>query len=164
VNARPTDFRGLIDVLARSRVDFIVVGGVAATIHGAARATLDLDLVYSRAADNVERLVRALAPLSPYLRGAPAGLPFSFDADTVRRGLNFTLDTSLGALDLLGEITGGGSYDALLPNTEEIDLFGHRCRAVTLDALIRLKRAAGRPKDNEALAELEALHERIMRG
>jgi predicted nucleotidyltransferase len=105
--------------------------------------------------------VRALAPLSPYLRGAPAGLPFSFDVDTVRRGLNFTLDTSLGALDLLGEITGGGSYDGLLPDTEEIELFGHRCRAVTLDALIRLKRAAGRPKDNDALAELEAIQERM---
>ena len=160
VAGRPTDFRNLIDTLARSRVEFILIGGVAATLHGSARATLDLDVVYRRSRDNVDRLVRALAPLSPYLRGAPAGLPFVFDADTVRRGLNFTLDTSLGALDLLGEVTGGGSYDALLSRTETVELFGHPCQAVTLDTLILLKRAAGRPKDNEVLAELEALRDR----
>jgi predicted nucleotidyltransferase len=78
----------------------------------------------------------------------------------VRRGLNFTLDTELGALDLLGEVTGGGSYEALLPSTEEVELFGYPCRTVTLDKLIDLKRAAGRPKDNEVLAELEALRDR----
>jgi hypothetical protein len=158
--ARPTDFRALIDTLARGRVEFIVIGGVAATLHGSARATMDLDVVYRRSADNVDRLVQALAPLAPYLRGAPPGLPFVFDADTVRRGLNFTLDTTLGALDLLGEVTGGGSYDSLLSRSEGVELFGHQCRAVTLDALIFLKRAAGRPKDNEVLAELETLRDR----
>ena len=98
---KPTDFRRLIDTLARSRVEFILIGGVAATLHGSARATLDLDVVYRRSPENVDRLVGSLAPLSPYLRGAPAGLPFVFDADTVRRGLNFTLDTDRGALALL---------------------------------------------------------------
>jgi hypothetical protein len=150
----------LIDTLARARVEFIVIGGVAATVHGSARATLDLDLVYRRSDDNVDRLVQALTPLSPYLRGAPAGLPFAFDVDTARRGLNFTLDTSLGALDLLGEVVGGGSYEALLAHTDVVELFSHACRVVSLDGLIRLKRAAGRPKDHEVLAELEALRER----
>jgi hypothetical protein len=160
VTAAPTDFHSLIDALAASRVEFILIGGVAATLHGSARATFDLDIVYRRSPENVDRLVRALAALSPYLRGAPPGLPFVFDAATVRRGLNFTLDTRFGALDLLGEVTGGGSYETLLPHTETVELFGHSCRAVTLNTLIRLKRAAGRPKDNEALAELEALRER----
>jgi hypothetical protein len=157
---RPTDFRGLIETLARARVDFIVIGGVAATLHGAARATLDLDLVYRRTTDNIDRLVAALAQVSPYLRGAPPGLPFSFDAATVHRGLNFTLDTDLGSLDLLGEVTGGGSYEALLASTEQVELFGYTCRTVTLDKLIDLKRAAGRPKDHQVLAELEALRDR----
>jgi hypothetical protein len=158
--ARPTDFRGLIETLSRGGVDFIVIGGVAAAVHGSARATLDLDVVYGRSVENVARLVRALAPLQPYLRGAPAGLPFSFDAATIARGLNFTLDTSLGGLDLLGEVVGGGTYEALLPFTECLDLFGRACRCVTLEKLIGLKRAAGRPKDNEVLAELEALRDR----
>ena len=98
--------------------------------------------------------------MKPYLRGAPAGLPFTLDAQTVRHGLNFTLDTSLGALDLLGEVTGGGTYDHLLPSTTIADLFGHPCRVVTLDKLIALKRAAGRPKDLEVIAELELIRDR----
>jgi predicted nucleotidyltransferase len=69
------------------------------------------------------------------------------------------LTTTLGDIDLLGEITGGGGYDQLVSATETIDLFGAACRCVTLEALIRLKRAAGRPKDIEAIAELEALRE-----
>lgn len=156
---RPTDFRALIETLAAAEVEFIVVGGIAATLHGSARATLDLDVVYRRTPENIEKLVRALHPLVPYLRGAPAGLPFTLDAGTIRAGLNFTLDTTLGSLDLLGEIVGGGSYDELLPHTETVTLFGYVCRAVTLDQLIQLKRAAGRPKDLEVLAELEALRE-----
>jgi hypothetical protein len=160
VTVKPTDFRGLIEALSRADIEFIVIGGVAAALHGSARATMDLDVVYRRSAGNIERLVRVLSPLSPYLRGAPAGLPFVFDAETVRRGLNFTLDTDLGALDLLGEVTGGGFYETLLPFTLEVELFGHSCRAVTLNMLIALKRAAGRPKDNEILAELEMLRDR----
>ncbi len=157
----PTDFRGLIEVLARGRVEFVIIGGVAATLHGSARTTLDLDIVYARTPDNIKRLVAALAPLSPYLRGAPPGLPFSFDAATVGRGLNFTLDTTIGSLDLLGEAAGGGTFDRLLPVSQEVDLFGCPCRVVSLDALIRLKRSAGRPKDLEILAELEALRDRL---
>ncbi|MBA3884503.1 MAG: hypothetical protein H0X67_02080 [Acidobacteria bacterium] len=155
----PTDFEGLLRRLLEGDVDFILVGGVAAAVHGAARATYDLDAVYDRSAGNIARLVTALLPIEPYLRGAPAGLPFRFDEETVSRGLNFTLQTTSGDLDLLGEVTGGGRYADLLPFTVPLPLFGRTCRAVTLDKLIELKRAAGRPKDNEALAELEALRD-----
>jgi hypothetical protein len=71
--------------------------------------------------------------------------------------LNFTLDTDFGPLDLLGEATGGGTYDALASHTLTLDLYGGPCLCVDLPTLIRLKRAAGRPKDLLALAELEAL-------
>ena len=111
-DAKPpgADFEGLIRALHQAGVEFIVVGGAAATALGSARLTLDLDVVYARSAANLGRLVRALAPLSPYLRGAPPGLPFRWDEDTLRRGLNFTLTTSRGDIDLLGEVTGGGGY------------------------------------------------------
>jgi hypothetical protein len=82
-----------------------------------------------------------------------------FDTETVRTGLNFTLVTSAGDLDLLGEATGGGTYEALLPHSEVRALFELKCRFVDLTTLIRLKRAAGRPKDLERIAELEALHQ-----
>jgi hypothetical protein len=107
----------------------------------------------------VDRLVTAIRPLRPTLRGAPEGLPFVWDERTNRSGLNFTLSTSLGALDLLGEVAGGGRYEALERETETIHVFGVDCLCVTLEALIRLKRAAGRRKDLEAIAELEAIRE-----
>ena len=154
-----TEFAGLILALARAEVDFIVVGGVAAAAHGSARATYDVDVVYARSADNIARLATALAPLNPYLRGAPPGLPFRWDAETIAHGLNFTLTTSLGDIDLLGEIVGGGGYEQLLPHSITLSLFGGQRRCLDLDTLIHVKRAAGRPKDLEAIAELEALRE-----
>jgi predicted nucleotidyltransferase len=152
-----TDFEALLRLLVEHDVAFIIVGGAAAIIHGSSRLTQDLDLVYERTPENVARLVGALEGHAPYPRGAPPGLPFRWSESTVRMGLNFTLQTDLGAIDLLGEIPGGGGYDHLHPHTIEVDLFGVRCRSVDLPTLIRVKRAAGRPKDLEAIAELEAM-------
>jgi len=159
--AKPSaaEFEKLLRALHGAGVDFIVIGGAAANVHGSARLTLDLDVVYARTAQNIDRLVDALRPLEPYLRGAPPGLPFRWDAETLRKGLNFTLSTTLGPLDLLGEVTGGGNYAALLPDTVAATLFGVECRCLSLDTLIRVKRAAGRPNDLEAIAELEAIRE-----
>lgn len=150
------DYRRVLETLTVGGVDFIVLGGIAAVLHGTARATLDVDVVYSREASNLERVVKAVAPLAPYPRGAPPGLPFRWDLRTVTQGLNFTLDTTLGPLDLLGEVP-GGTYATLAPHTIDVDLGGLRVRCVDLLTLIRLKRAAGRPKDYESIAELEAL-------
>ena len=77
----------------------------------------------------------------------------------VRHGLNFTLTTTMGSLDLFGEIAGGGSYEELRPHTITLQLFGLRCLCLSLDRLIAVKRAAGRPRDLEAVAELEAIRE-----
>ena len=154
-----TDYEDLLAALAKEGVEFILVDGLAATAHGSARFTEDVDVVYRRTPDNHRRLVDALGPLNPDLRGAPSGLPFRWDEPTIQRGLNFTLVTSAGPIDLLGEITGGGSYEDLLPHTIEITVFETACRCIDLPHLIHVKRAAGRPKDLEAIAELEALLE-----
>ncbi len=153
------DFGRLIAVLANHEVEFIVIGGIAAAGHGSARATYDVDVVYGRSGENLGRIVAALDPLHPYLRGAPAGLPFRLDVETLRRGLNFTLATEAGALDLLGEVTGGGGYENLLQHSMETQAFGTKFQMLDLPTLIRIKRAAGRPKDLEAIAELELLLE-----
>jgi hypothetical protein len=147
----------MVGVLADAGVEFVVIGGLAAQAHGSARLTQDADFIYRRTRENINRLVNALAPHHPYLRGAPPGLPFHFDASTVERGLNFTLTSTLGDIDLLGEMVGGGSYEDVLPHTQELSIFGRSVRVLDLPALIRAKRAAGRPKDLEVLAELEAL-------
>ena len=153
------DFSGLLHALVEQRVEFIIVGGVAATLHGSARVTQDLDIVYDRSPQNLRHLVAALRGHRPYLRGAPPGLPFLWDEGTLRRGLNFTLETDLGNLDLLGEIAGGGGYDELRPHSVEFEAFGLRLRCLDLDTLIRVKRAAGRPRDLEAIAELRVIRE-----
>ena len=154
-----TDFDELLATLAERQVAFILVGGAAAIAHGSARLTQDLDIVYQRNPTNVGRLVEALAPHKPYLRGAPPGLPFVWTSGTLARGLNFTLTTSLGDIDLLGEIPGGGAYEDLLPGAIQLKVFQTHCLCLSLPQLIRAKRAAGRPKDLEALAELEAIEE-----
>jgi len=154
-----TDFRGLVAALVDGRVRFIIVGGAAATAHGSARLTNDLDIVYDRSDENIRCLAEALAPYHPYLRGSPEGLPFVLDVATIRAGLNFTLNTSIGAIDIFGEIVGGGPYERLERQCVPLTLFGHRCLVLSLDTLIDVKRAAGRPKDLDAIAELEALRE-----
>src|SRR3954469_11555751 len=153
------NFGEILPLLTRHHVRFIVVGGGAAIAHGSARLTSDVDVVYARDAENIRNLAAALENYGPYLRGAPPDLPFHWDEPTIKSGLNFTLRTTLGDLDLLGEVTGGGPYEALLPFSEEMTAFGIRCRFVTLERLIQLKRAAGRPKDFDALAELQAILE-----
>ncbi len=154
-----TDFEALVRMLWAAGVEFIVIGGVAAGAHGAPRTTLDLDVAYRRTRDNLDRLVQALAESRPYPRGAPPGLPFRWDANTLRNGLNFTLTTTAGDLDILGEVTGGGTYEDLVHHTVRMDLFGAQCLVLDLEKLIQVKRAAGRPKDYEAIAELEVILE-----
>ena len=152
-----TDFKQLLRLLTDNEVEFIIVGGAAATAHGSARLTFDLDIVYKRSKENIARLVNALRPLDPYLRGAPPGLPFDWSVETIEKGLNFTLTTSLGALDLLGDIVGGGGYAQLFETTIPVEIGGVQCLCLDLERLIQVKRAAGRPKDLEVVAELEQI-------
>lgn len=151
------DFRTTLRLLSEHGVSFILCGGAAAIVHGSSRLTRDLDIVYARTPENLTRLVGALAEQAPYPRGAPAGLPFRWSEVTLRNGLNFTLETRLGPLDLLGELAGGGGYEALIGHTVEVELFGVRCRSLDLPTLIMVKRAAGRPRDLDAVAELESI-------
>lgn len=154
-----TDFQALIEALCEGEVEFILIGGLAAVAHGSARLTQDIDIVYSRSPENLKALATALANHQPYLRGAPPGLPFVWGQKTLAQGLNFTLTTRLGDIDLFGEITGGGGYSDLRPHTIELDLFGRKVLCLDLEKLIQVKRAAGRPRDLEAIAELEALRD-----
>ncbi len=154
-----TPLERLLTALHQAQVEFIIVGGVAARAHGSSRLTDDLDVAYARSPANLARIVAALAPFAPYLRGAPPGLPFEWSAATLASGLNFTLTTTTGAIDLLGEITGGGRYDALLPHAITVSAFDLELQLLDLPWLIHVKRAAGRPKDLEVIAELELLRD-----
>ena len=95
------------DVFAQHKIDAILIGGWAAIIHGSARSTVDVDFVYSRDRENLHRIIEAFKPLTPYLRDAPSGLPFVWDVKTLEAGLNFTLTTRIGPVNLLGDVPGG---------------------------------------------------------
>lgn len=129
------------------------VGGVAGTLHGSAIPTTDLDVCYSRTTVNLLSLATALSAVNARLRN----LPFLLDAETLRKGLNFTFVTDVGDLDLLGEVRGIGYYDEALEGASSFELLGYDFKVIALDKLILAKRTAGRAKDMVAVAELEAL-------
>lgn len=149
----------LLGALHQYDVEFIIIGGIAARIHGSARITQDVDVVYGRSNANISRIVKALAPFEPYLRGAPPGLPFTWDIPTVEAGLNFTLRTTVGDIDILGEVAGGGRYENLVKHCVTATAFSHPTLVISLPWLIHLKRSAGRTKDLEAIAELEVIQD-----
>jgi len=158
-----TDVQRLLEALADAGVEFVVVGGVAMVLRGSGRVTVDIDLCYSRDAQNLMRLARALAPYHPRLRGAPEDLPFLWDDRTLRSGLNFTLTTDIGDVDLLGEVTGLGDFQAVVRGATTLEVGRLRTWVLDLDSLERSKRAAGRAKDLLDLAEIVEIRRRTKR-
>ena len=158
------EFRPLdaLEALISHRVRFIVIGGFGAQLLGAPLITQDLDICYSRDDENLERLAAALQDLHASLRGAPANVPFKPDAKTLKAGNHFTFLTDAGSLDILGSPSGArGGYEELLPASEEVDLDAYRVKVASIDDLIRMKRAADRPKDRAVLEELGALRDEM---
>jgi hypothetical protein len=145
----------------RHGVDFVLIGGLAGIAHGSAYNTDDLDVAYARDRDNLERLAAALEEAGATLRGAPADLPFTPDAETLARGLNFTFSTLHGSLDTLGEPAGAPSYDELRRASSEETLSGVRVRIASIDHLIAMKEAAGRTKDKLLATELRVISDEL---
>ena len=150
---------GMIRGLIEGNVRFVVVGGVAASAHGSARVTVDLDICYDTAAGNREALARVLAGWRAYPREVERGLPFAMDARTLGDMEVLTLASDAGPIDVLQRVPGVGDYAACVKAGEEVVVDGLRFTVLSLPALIASKKAAGRPRDLEALYELEALEE-----
>jgi hypothetical protein len=147
-------------LLGSYEVELVIIGGVAASVYGSSHLTNDLDVCCARNPANLEKLATALQSVHARLRGAPGNVPFILDAETLRKGLNFTFTTEIGTLDLLGEVRGVGLYDDVLAGSVIYELFGYRFPVIDIGKLIIAKRAAGRPKDLIAIPELEAIQER----
>jgi hypothetical protein len=163
VESRPAEYdpAPVLETLARHGVDFVLVGGLAAMALGSAYPTGDIDIAYARDRPNLERLATALDELGATLRGAPPGLPFVPDADTLGRGLNFTFATRFGAVDILGEPSGAPPYHELRRAGTEQVLSGHPVRVASIDHLIAMKEAAGRPKDKLHATELRVISDEL---
>ena len=150
-------FEAILASLIERGIRFVVIGGVAATVHGSARFTNDIDICYDTAPDNVDRLVALLTEWRAYLRGVERGLPFILDARTFRTTPVMTLTTAMGAIDLLDLVPGVGDYAKARVASEVARVGATEFRALTLEALIASKRAVRRKKDVEHLVELEAI-------
>ena len=146
-----------IHALVDAGVDFSIIGGWSAILHGGSNVTNDLDVCYSRQPENLKRLAGALAPFHPRLRDLPGDLPFVWDAATLHNGTNFTLSTDFGGIDLLAEVSGLGGFEEVKASSVWVHVFDRDVWTLDLPSLIKAKRAAGREKDLRALPELEGL-------
>lgn len=139
-------------------MDYVVIGGIAATLQGSTTITRDFDICYSRERANLKRLADA-RELEAQLRGVEDDVPFRLDAASLRNGLNFTFKTKHGDFDCLGDPGGGFDSQLLLRNADEMDIGGLRVMVASVDDLIHMKRAAGRIKDRIEVENLSALRE-----
>jgi hypothetical protein len=144
----------LLGRLARAEVDFVVVGGVAVAVQGYGRATKDLDITYATDATNLDRLGDVLVSLHAKLRGVTEDVPFVPDGGTLARTRLLTLDTDEGGLDLLADPPGAPPYATMRRRADRVELGDIVVAIASLDDLLAMKRAAGRPQD---LADVEAL-------
>ena len=149
--------RTLLEALERRAVDYIVIGGVAGIVHGSASLTFDFDLLYARDDANLERLAEVLAELNVTLRNAPPDLPFQIDAKTLAAGSNFTFESDVGPFDILGHADGMRDYETMRAAALREELWDVPVRVASIDDLIGMKRAAGRPEDKAMAEELIAL-------
>jgi predicted nucleotidyltransferase len=155
----------MLRLLVEHDVRFVVIGGFAAQAHGSPSLTGDLDIVPSWDRDNLRKIAQILGDIAAVRHGLPVDAPPMppLDARTLRGGSVFTLNSSLGRIDLLANPDPGLDHETLLMNAIDVEFFGVRVLAAGLDDLIAMKRAAGRPKDRVELEILGALREEIDR-
>jgi len=151
----------LLELLTRHEVDFVVIGGLAAAVRGSARATFDIDVAYARNDDNLERLAEALREADAKLRGAPRDVPLLLGAETLKRGSNFTFATRFGSLDILGDPAGAPSYRELRTAATPVEIRGFTIFVSSIDHMIAMKEASGRPHDKTTAAELRAISDEL---
>jgi predicted nucleotidyltransferase len=152
-----SELNGLLQRLSAAGIDFVVVGGVAAVLHGSSMVTRDLDVCASLSSENLQKLRDAFRDLHPVHRIGPARHSFLDNPEPGASLKNLYLQTDLGALDLLGNITGIGDFNQVLAAAVEVDLFGRKVKVLDIEPLIKTKEAVGRPKDLLAAMELRAI-------
>ena len=153
--AGATDFESLLLLLARHGVDFVVVGGVAAVLHGAPVNTRDLDIVHARDQRNLVRLLSALHELGAVYRNDRRRL--QPDESHLASSGHQLLETRLGDLDLLGSLGPGIDYASIAVDALDVDLGAARIKLISLDRLIAVKEKLARPKDQLMLLQLRAV-------
>ena len=151
----------ILSTLDHHHVRFVIIGGIAGRLWGSTTVTNDLDICYARDRANLEALAEALKELKAKLRGVDRDLPFITDARSLKMGDSFTFTTTAGSLDCLGTPAGSGGYEPLARTAEKMDVGGVDVLVASLEDLIQMKRAAGRPKDLIEVEILSAVREEL---
>ena len=162
----PLQPQELFDVLARHGVDYVLIGGLAATLHGSSALTNDADICPDQSAENLERLAAALREMDARIRteAEPEGVAFSADPDLLRRMQLVNLTTRFGDFDIAFQPAGSRGYDDLVRGAFDMEVDGTIVRVASLSDIIRSKEAANRPKDRATLPILYALQDEIAKG
>lgn len=154
------DLNQLIQRLCDADIEFVIVGGFAAMLHGSSLVTRDLDVCAVLTTKNVQKLRLAFRDAHPTHRLNPQKLSFLDNPEPGVEVRNLYLRTDLGPLDVLSSILGVGDFERIRAHAVEVELFGRHCRVISLDDLIRAKEALGREKDVLAAKELRAIREK----
>ena len=147
--------------LKTNKVEFVIIGGVCAVLHGVSMMTFDLDICCRFNFENLNRLEMAVRDLHPHHRLTPNKIPLELSEELASRLKNLYLQTDLGKLDCLGEVAGVGDYEKVFERSEVKRMSYGDLRTLTIDALIDAKSAVGRPRDLEAVKQLQAIKERL---
>lgn len=156
----PNTFR-LIEVFCKEGIEFVICGELSRFIHTFKNVIPTHEFCYSQSKENLKKIVTALAPFNPRPRGFPDNLPYIFDETTLQNATNFTFETEVGDIDLLGEVAGIEDYLAVEKMSAPMRIFDCDLKVLSIEGLILAKRAAGRPKDLLVLPELEAMQESL---
>jgi len=151
------DFIELLERLVKAGVDFVIVGGFAGTVYGCTLVTQDVDICLDFSPVNLLALQKGIADLHPVHRKTPSRKKLELAGKNCSSFKNLYLDTDIGRLDCLGAIEGIGDYQKVKDKSVTIETDGVRLQVLNLDALIESKKAMNRPRDRQAIAELEAI-------
>jgi len=147
----------LLAHLAKAKVRFVLIGGYACIVHGGTQTTEDIDICCDFSPENLLRLGRALEGLNPVHRMTSKRLPLLLTPENCRNFKNLYLDTDLGQLDCIGTVQGIGDFVQVDKTGEIIEIDGIRLKVLSRDVLIQSKKAMNRPRDQEAVRQLEAI-------
>ncbi|MBI2981385.1 MAG: nucleotidyltransferase [Deltaproteobacteria bacterium] len=158
------DLQALLKLLVHSPVDFVLVGGFAAVLHGSNQTTRDIDICIIYSSEQVLLLRELLKPYHPRYRMEDPKRSFLEVPEDVSKKQDFHLTTDLGILDVISDIEGVGGFYDVLKNSEEIEIYGAKCRLISIEDLIKSKKALGRHRDLVTAMELEAICEERRKG
>ncbi len=151
------DFMNLLERLKKAGVDFVVVGGFAGVVHGCTYVTQDIDICCDLSSDNLNAIREAVRDLHPVHRMSPNRKAFEVNEQNYEQFKNLYLDTDIGQLDCMSFIDGLGDFGEVKRESEIHEIEKTQLSVLSLDALIRAKKAMDRPKDTEAILQLEAI-------